>query len=142
MAKVDSVRSRDLKTVCKNVGVTAASVNLGGQVPAGMKRYVTFLCVSPTQSAVGKSCCNAVLYLGSVVTAYPTAASCKLVTHRKRTVLFQGLKMSCTNTERPLMIPNDGPDPDSPLFSIAASKYIGASASVHTVNVFMQYFDE
>lgn len=142
MTYPDSVRSRQLQTVCKNVAVAAASVNLGGLVPAGMKRWVTFLMVAPTRATAVRSCPSGILYMASVATQYPTAASVKLITHRKRTIRFTGRLASCTNCERPYCDPKAGPEPDSPLFSIAGGKYLGASSSQQTMNVFMQYFDE
>ncbi len=135
-------RNVDVKWASKVFSSKTSKLNIGGQVPAGMKRYVTFLCVAPARATKIVSCPSGILYLGSVVTQYPTAASVKAIANRKRAIRFTGAKASTTNCDRPFCDPKEGPAPNSPLFTIAATKYLGATASQQTMNVFMQYYDE
>lgn len=132
-------RNTELKTVSKLVSSGAAGTNLGGQVPAGMKRWVTFLAVDGKSTAVLSSI---KLYLASVATATPTIASVVATTYRKRFIPLHATKTSRSSKKLPVMEPASGPDPDKPIFSIAESKYLGAVVSLTTANVTIQYFDE
>jgi len=134
-----STRNIELETTSKIVTEDTAALNLAGQVPAGMKRWVSFLAVDTATvnraSAVG-------VYFASVSVSNPTKASLIATSNRKRFIPMEGTQLSRSNKARPLMLPESGPDPENPIFSIAAGKWLGVYASLTTANVFMQYFDE
>ncbi|MDP2217195.1 MAG: hypothetical protein Q8J68_07920 [Methanolobus sp.] len=132
----------ELKTIDKIVTSKVSAINIGGQVPSGMKRWVTFLMLDSIQQAGAKS---VRLHLASVGVSNPTKTSIVATTHRKMLLDLRasGLKASENITPHgpPLMIP-DQPDSDKPLFSIASGKWLGAYCSNTTALVFMQYYDE
>ena len=137
-----SIRNTDTNFLSKSVEQETAGLNLGGQVPAGMKRWFTFLSLD-TMLVTGASSVR--LYMASVAVSNPTKASIIATSNRK-----QLLDLRCsglvagedlTPDGAPLMIP-DTPDTEKPLFSIAADKWLGVYASYTTANVNAQYFDE
>ncbi len=132
----------ELKTVTKVVTSAAAGINLGGQVPSGMKRWVTFLSLDSIHQAGAKSIR---LYLASVGVSNPSVASIVATGNRKIMLDLRATgvidKLNFVPGGPPLMIP-DKPDSDKPLFSIASGKWLGATASKTTALVFMQYYDE
>jgi len=137
-----SIRNTETKFLSKSVEEETAALNLGGQVPAGMKRWVTFLSLD-TMLVTGASSVR--LYLASVAVSNPTKASLIATGNRKMlldlrcTSLFASQNL--TPDGAPLMIP-DAPDTEKPLFSIAGEKWLGVYTSYTTANVSMQYFDE
>lgn len=132
-------RNRELKTISQMITSETSRVNIGGQVPAGMKRWVTFLMIdTPTMSLVS----NCILYLASANVSIPIKASVIATSSRKLLLAIKGTQLSISNKKHPVMMPPSGPDPDKPLFSIAGGKWLGVWASQTTANVFMQYFDE
>jgi len=133
-------RSRELKTVSKMIKSETAAITLGGQVPAAMKRWVTFITVDPKGVAMAMS--DVALYLASVGVSNPSLASIVATGNRKLHVALKATQKSICSKYLPVMVPPSGPDPDNPLFSIAGGKWLGAAASQTTANVFMQYFDE
>jgi hypothetical protein len=151
-----SIRNIDTKFLSKSVEEETAALNLGGQVPAGMKRWVSFLSLD-TMLVTGASSVR--LYLASVAVSNPTKASLiatgnrKMLLDLRATGLAQAHGSAATATigathkqdltpdGPPLMIP-DTPDTEKPLFSIAAEKWLGVYTSYTTANVNMQYFDE
>ncbi|MBU0846625.1 hypothetical protein KKH23_05495 [Patescibacteria group bacterium] len=135
-----SQRNINLKTVVRAIKNNVATLSIGGTVPAGMKRWVTFI-MCDSMSAV-KRMSTFGLHLASTISAKPTTASVVAATYRKLNVDCFGTSMSRSNLLRPLMFPPSGPDPDLPLFSIAGGKNLGVTASTTTVNLFVQYFDE
>ena len=135
-----STRNLELKTASIAVTSNTAAINIGGQVPAGMKRWVTFLSVDTMYDAGRVS--DVGVYLASVGVSNPTIASMVLTANRKLYVPMEGTQMSRSNKARPHMLPSQGPDPDNPLFSIAAEKWLGVCASLTSANIFCQYFDE
>lgn len=135
-------RNIELKTVSKVVSNTS-QVNLGGQVPAGMKRWVTFICLDAL-SKDGSAFLR--LYLASGTTALPTKANIIAAANRKmmidlRASGVKNTRLNHTPDGPPLMIP-DRPDANKPLFSIAAENFLGAFVSNTAANVTIQYFDE
>lgn len=132
-------RNTELKTVSKLVSSGSSGINLGGQVPAGMKRWITFLAVDgkTTSKASGLK-----LYVASVPVAAPTRASIVATTNRKRFIPLYAVELSRSSKKLPIMEPASGPDPDKPIFSIAAEKWLGVYLSLTTGNVTVQYFDE
>lgn len=136
------MKNIELKTVTKIVTSGSAGINLGGQVPSGMKRWVTFLSLDSIHQAGVKS---VRLYLASVGISNPSIASIVLTSNRKMMLDLRatGLlkKLSHVPDGSPLMVP-DKPDADKPLFSIASGKWLGVTASKTTALVLVQYYDE
>ncbi len=136
------LRNIDLKTVTKLIKKTAASFTIGGAVPTGMTRWITFIQFSPHSNAgavlTNQTHCG--LYIASVVTQYPTVASVLLAANRKALVCLR-----CTQTtggRRPPMRFPDAPSPKAPILSIAAGKYLGFVATGTTAMALVQYYDE
>ncbi len=126
---------------CK--GTTGSCVAIGGAVPAGMKRYVTFISVRPAliaKTAKGSKIlfCSAA---ASQTTKYSTVA---LASAAKKFVVRIP---SATAQKRFFAYPESGADPENPLFSVAESKFL--TAQTHSTNsasasctVFVQYYDQ
>ncbi len=140
-----SVRNEDIKTVSKVVSSnTAAGIVIGGQVPTGTKRWVTFLAVD-TLLITGAS--SVKVHFASVGVSNPTRASLIATGNRKWSIDLRATGLLRTNSHvaphnaPPLMVPVKI-NPDTPLFSIASGKWLGVNASNTTANVFVQYFDE
>ena len=121
------VEKHDMKTVNKMIGSTVADLGLGA-VPAGMKRYVTFLRFDNVYGGQQKA------YIASVTSSTyastPTLASAAAAI----TVNLEADGEEC--------IPPGVPDADHPLFSIAAGKYIDALTDRGGAYMFMQYYDQ
>jgi hypothetical protein len=132
-----SVRNRDLKTVSKVVTSTASAINLGGQVPAGMKRWVTFLELD-TSLATGAS--QVGIYLASVGVSNPTRASL-IATGNRKGLFFLRATQTSGARDTPLRVPKI-PNPETPLFSIASGKWLGVMATATTALVKVGFFDE
>ena len=130
------LRNIELKSTSMLVKDTTASLTIGGQVPAGMTRWVTFL--SMENAAVSAS--SFALYVASVPTANPTVASITATTNRKLLVSVRASLLSST-FKNPVQIPLK-PNIDTPLFSIGAEKFCGVSATGATANLYAQYYDE
>ena len=137
-----SIRNTETQLLSKSVKEETAGLNLGGQVPAGMKRWVTFLSLD-TMLVTGASSVR--LYMASVAVSNPTKASLIATGNRKMLLDLRctGLvtAQDLTPDGAPLMVP-DTPDTENPLFSIAAENWLGVYASYTTANVGMQHFDE
>ena len=137
-----SIRNTETKFLSKVVTSETSGINLDGQVPSSMKRWVTFLSLD-TMLVTGASSVR--LYLASVNVSNPTKASLIATGNRKMLLDLRCSGMvaaeNLTPDGPPLMIP-DKPDPEKPLFSIAGGNWLGAWASYTTANVNMQYFEE
>ena len=130
-------RVKDIQTKSKVVTGSTIALTLGGQVPTGMKRWVTFLSAN---TMLHTAMSNFSLYLASVGVSGPTKAS--LIATGNRKFLLRGRATQTSGQGRyPVKIPY-APQPDTPLFSIASAKWLGVYASLATVNVTVQYFDE
>ncbi len=134
-----SVRNRDLKTAYKVVTSKTSQITIGGQVPTGTKRWVTFLAVD---NLMNSRMSSFGVHFASVGVSNPTIASIVATGNKKLVVTAEGTQASRSDKLRPVMHPPEGPNPDAPLFSIASAKWLGVMASLTTVGVFMQYFDE
>jgi len=148
------VRNTEIKTISKIVTSETAGITIGGQVPSGMKRFVTFLTLD---TPLPTGCSSVRLYLASVATDNPTKASIVATSNRKMLLdlrasgiaIATALSKTSGTTRKndltprgpPLQIPLK-PDVNAPLFTIAGGKYLGAYASYTTANVFVQYYDE
>ena len=133
------IRNTELKTTSKIVTSDTSQVTIGGQVPANMKRWVSFLTLD---TATVNTASDIGVYFASVGVSNPTRASIVATGNRKRFIPMEGTQLSRSSKSRPVMLPENGPDPENPLFSIAAGKWLGVYASLTTANVFMQHFDE
>ena len=137
-----STRNTETKFLSKVIELETAELTLGGQVPAGMKRWVTFLSLD-TMLVTGASSVR--LYMASVSVSDPTKTSLIATGNRKMLLDVRATGITAlrnlTPDGPPLMIP-DTPDTEKPLFSIAAENWLGVYASYATANVSMQYFDE
>lgn len=130
------VRNRELVTTAMVVKDATASYTVGGLVPAGMKRWVTFIQADPVNlipTAMG-------FYFASVPTAYPTVASCVATANRKLLLHLRGSSASATFKGSKQIPPKA--NPDTPLFGIAGGSYLGVSATKATGNLLVQYYDE
>lgn len=132
-------RNTELKTVSKVVTSDTSALNIGGQVAAGMKRWVTFLSVDGLTTSRASTL---KLYVASVSVSNPTRASVVATGNRRRFIPVYAVELSRSSKKLPIMEPASGPDPDTPIFSIAAEKWIGVYSSLTTANVTVQYFDE
>lgn len=132
-----SMRNKEIKLDPKVVTSLTAGITLGGQVPAGMKRWVTFVqidSINPDEAT------NVAVHLASVGVSNPSIASIVATGNRKAYLPLRGGEMSSVNRDG-LFVPQV-PNPNTPLFSIAGSKWLGVAASVTTGFVTIGYFDE
>jgi hypothetical protein len=129
------VRNRELKTVMKSITTLQASQNVGGLVPAGMKRWFTFIKAQSLTLASGPR-----VHFASVPTAYPTVASIVATTNLKFILPVAGSQASGAGQLGTPQVPHR-PNVDAPLFSIGEGKYCGIT-STGPANVMVQYFDE
>ena len=132
------IRNTELKTEEKIVTSATSGINLGGQVPAGMKRWVSFLSIDSMVIAGGASSLG--LYFASVNVSNPTKASL-IATGNRRALTFLRATGTSGLRKSPLTIPKN-PSVDKPLFSIAAGNWLGVWATRTTALVGMRYFDE
>jgi len=121
------VNNYDLKTAHKLVG-SAGTVSLGmGAVPAGMKRWITFLDVQNVHSGrqrVYLCSTPADLYATTLTRASGSAFyRCDLFPDRHQT------------------LPKGTRDPDAPIFAIAASNYVTAVTDRGPALLTLQYYD-
>lgn len=137
-----SIRNRELKTESRLIASNVATACIGGQVPASMKRWVTFITLDGAALTGAKSLR---LYLASVGVSNPTVASIVATANRKMVIDLRASGMTgrvnLTPDGPPLMIP-DKPDADKPLFSIAGGKWLGATTTNTTALLHVQYYDE
>ena len=131
-----SIRNRELKTVEVNISTTSGIV--GDQVPAGMKRWITFLALDTKVIAGGASQLG--VYLASVAASNPTKASI-IATSNRKTLSFLRATQTSGMRKTPLTIPKK-PNADNPLFNIASGKWLGVYATSTGGLITMQYFDE
>jgi len=136
--EMTELRNIELKTVTKTLSQDIAGLNIGGQVPAGMKRWVTFVSIDNVYGAAGASRLG--VYFASVNVAAPIQASLIATDKRKLLVFLRGTQSSGFR-KGPVKVPKV-PNVDTPLFSIAAEKWLGAYASATTGIATVQYFDE
>ena len=144
----DKYRTRNIQTKDKIIQSKTSAYNIGGQVPAGKTRYVTFLYLSPGYAGVGLSAAK--VYLASVGVSDPSRASLVATTYRKDVLQVHVSGYSYTTKKGPVMR-GGGPllyypdkiDPDAPLFTIAGGKWLGAFLShCSAADIMVQWFDE
>ncbi len=122
--------------------VTAASAtcikSIGGVVPTGMKRYVTFIHVSRVEGATGK---GVMVYIAS------TAASATLTLTSASASSKMKIVIGSASMGGNISIP-DKINTDKPLFSIAEGKYLTvrqastAAKGNAQAAIFVQYYDQ
>jgi len=132
-----SVRNRDIKTESKVVSSNVSAITLGGETPAGMKRWVTFIELD-TPAAGGAS--QVGVYLASVEGATPTKASL-IATGNRKELLFLRATQTSGARNPPLRVPKV-PNIETPLFSIAGGAHLGVFATMTTALVTVGYYDE
>lgn len=133
------IRNVELKTVTKVLSSQASTINVGGKVPTGMKRWVTFVAVEPKNYAAGAS--NLGVYLASVGISNPSKASIVATGNRKALLMLRASTITSPARKGTLQVPKV-PNINTPLFSIASGKWLGAFATKTTAVLTMQYFDE
>ena len=133
------LRNIELKTVSKVASSQASTLTIGGVVPAGMKRWVTFVSID-TPIIAGASQLG--VYLASVGVSVPIKASLIATANRKMLIYLRSTQANTDPFRRtPLQIPKI-PNINTPLFSIAGGKWLGVFATKTTANITLQYFDE
>ncbi len=132
-------RNLAFQSVNKVLSSTASGKTLGGQVPAGKRRFITFLMVdgltAERTSGLG-------VYIASVGVSNPTAASIMATGNRKLLITASATQISRNDVLRPVVFPIAGPTANAPLFSIAGGKWLAAYSTATTVNLTVGYFDE
>ena len=122
------ITQHDIKTVNKLIG--SGPVDLGlGAVPAGMKRYVTFINIQNVYGGAQK------VWLAS--TSATTFASTP--TLASAAALFT-LHMHSADSESQL--PKSSPDYGHPLFSISENSFIDALSNLGSAQLFLQFYDK
>ncbi len=139
---MSTVRNLDIQSKTKVVTSKASQIVIGGQVPAGKKRWVCFIAVDSVHAA-GAKAVN--VHFASVGVSNPTKASIVATGNRKMFIPFRatGVKRGTCQVHGgpPFQIPWK-PDPNAPLFSIAGGKWLGVACSNTTATVHVVYFDE
>lgn len=125
--KAGIAQNYDLKT--KSIQIGSAVVTLGlGAVPTGMKRYVTMVRANNIAGA------NNTLFIASgtgLVTPGTTASASAAQKY--------SVQLEANESDE---FPRSIPDPEKPLFSIAAGAYVVAKTNYGNCRLFMQYYDQ
>jgi len=135
---MSNIRNLQIKTTHKIT--KAAATTIGGRVPPGMKRYVTFLMVDDYGDANMTQL--GVFFASATVSNMGRASIVSAGSHRKILIKSYGSDVSAAGTVRPVMFPASGPNPANPIFTIAGGSWLGVYSSKNTAAIFMQYFDE
>lgn len=117
-----TVRDVELKTAVQTTTGTPTDLGIGA-VPAGMKRWVTF--IKTSNLAAGANA----LFLCSGTTATDASSGNRV----DKVILGSQYDV--------IGYPND-PDVSKPLFSIGASRYLAILASASSMETMIQYYDE
>ncbi len=125
--KAGIAQNYDLKT--KSIQIGSAVVTLGlGAVPTGMKRYVTMVRANNIAGA------NNTLYICSGTGSVTPGTTASASAAQKYSVQLEAGESD--------EFPRSLPDPEKPLFSIAAGTYLVAKTNYGNARVFMQYYDQ
>jgi len=125
----------DLKTVTKVVTV-ATAVQIGSGVPAGQKRWVTFISVASGKTGNFSALLSKTgVYIASLTTG--AKASCILSANRKIVVFLRSSKMS--GRSGPVVLEGSL---ETPLFCIAGGNNMFVAATNTTAYVTINYFEE
>lgn len=117
---------------------TGSAVAIGSSVAAGMKRYVTFIAISPNVGASGK---------GRLIYFCSTSTSTKASTNTLASAAAKLKYAQASASAEPNWHFPSRPDAENPLFTIAASRYLtvhqtSAQAGSGACSVFVQYYDQ
>jgi hypothetical protein len=120
-------------------GTTGSAVVVGSSVAAGMTRYVTFLRVN---QAAGAGTKGSKIWFCSTAASSTASTTAAALTAMKLMVLIP----SAAGANKVVQIPAY-PDPETPLFTIAASKWLSVRTSKLQLGsascaVFVQYYDQ
>jgi len=132
------LRNLELKTIDKVVTSATSALNVGGQVPASMKRWFTFVSLDTVVAAGGAS--QVGVYLASVSVSNPTKASLIATGNRKMLLYLRATGVAGLK-KAPVQVPKI-PNIKNPIFSIASGKWLGVWATKTTASLKAQYFDE
>jgi len=122
------VKNYDIKTAHKVVG-SAGTVTLDiGRVPAGMKRWITFLDVQNVHTGRQR------VYLCST----PTDVYTTTLTRASAAAVY---RCDLAPDEHQLL-PKGPRDPENPVFAIAASNYVTAITDRGNALLTLQYYDK
>ena len=124
--KAGIAQNYDIKTLSIHISATVATLGLGA-VPTGMKRYVTMVRANNISGA------NQTVYLCSGTGSVTPGTTASASAAQKYAVQLEANESD--------EFPRSLPDPEKPLFSLAASKYIVAKTSVGNCRLFLQYYD-
>ena len=99
-----NIRNRELKTVSKVITSGVANITIGGQVPANMKRWVTFLLMD---SITTTRASDIGFYFASVAVSNPSIASTVLAANRKLLIPIDATQLNKNRTQKkhPVMLP-------------------------------------
>ncbi len=127
------------KLVKPKVG-TFSALLIGSAVATGLTRYVTYIRVQ--QGGQSKSV-GSKLYLCSVSISQRAVTSGAANTAAK---MVLNINRAVTQNNKVLAVP-DYPDPENPLFTIAASKFLTVTLATSqafsaSCTVFVQYYDQ
>ena len=125
--KAGIAQNYDLKTKSIQIGSTVVTLGLGA-VPIGMKRYVTLVRVNNIAGA------NNTVYICSGTGSVTPGTTASASAAQKYTVQLEAGKSD--------EFPRSLPDPEKPLFSIAAGAYVVAKTNYGNARLFMQYYDQ
>lgn len=120
-------------------GTTGSGVAIGSSVAAGMTRYVTYIRINQSAGAGGLG--SKIWFCSTAATA--TASSTALAnTAMKLMVLIPSAVGASKTIEMPMVA-----DPENPLFTIAASKFLTTRTSKlqlgsASCSIFVQYYDQ
>lgn len=128
--KAGIAQNYDLKTLSRLIGSTyAVASTLGlGAVPTGMKRYVTMV---RANNIAGN---NITLFICSAAGSNTTITSTLAKAGQKYAVQLEAGESD--------EFPKSSPNPERPLFSIAAGAYVNAVSYPGNVRLFLQYYDQ
>lgn len=123
---MSEAKNYDLKSMSKLIGTAIATLGLGA-VPTGMKRYITMVRYA---NVAGQ---QNVLYIGSATNSTSLSTDTLMSAAQKYSV-----QMPADGVDN---FPNSSPNPDHPLFSIAAGAYVNAKTNKGNARLFLQYYD-
>lgn len=117
----------DLKTKSAQVGSAVATLGLGA-VPTGMKRYITMV---RTNNIAGA---NNTIYICSGTNSTTPGTTASASAAQKYAVQVEAGESD--------EFPRSAPNPEHPLFSIAAGAYVVAKTNFGNCRLFLQYYDQ
>jgi len=131
-------KNYDIQTSSEYLGGVSSHIVIGGVVPSGMTRYVTFMQMASVKSG-GSHGTKAFI---CSTTATDTASATGAASTAQKMVIAMGSATGAGCVQIPA-----APDTEHPLFTIASEKYLTAflcSAAGHSspVQMFTQFFDE